>query len=142
MAETKDIQEYSREWYEKMVQIWRDRIAMMSIRDTGALAASITGAGLQIEEMQMQADFRFLDYGLAVDTGSGKYYDSGHRNEKGQLSFLDQTYRISNKLGKKRVARPWFSTSWAISQRVLADRYALAFGEKFIGLFDSLEKND
>lgn len=142
MAEQKDIQVYSREWYAKMVQIWRDRIALMSIRDTGALASSISGAGLQLDEMQMQADFRFLEYGLAVDTGAGKYYDNAHRNEKGQLSFLDATHRISNKLGKKRIARPWFSTSWAISRRVLADRYAVAFGEKFVGLFDSLEKND
>lgn len=69
MAEQKDIQLYSREWYAKMVQIWRDRIALMGIRDTGALASSIAGAGLQLDEMQMQADFRFLEYGLAVDTG-------------------------------------------------------------------------
>ena len=140
MAEQKDIQLYSWEWYVKMVQIWRDRIALMSIRDTGALASSIAGAGLQLDEMRMQADFRFLEYGLAVDTGTGKYYDNAHRNEKGQLSFLSATHRITHHLGKKRIARPWFSTSWAISRRVLADRYALAFGEKFVGLFDSLEK--
>lgn len=141
MAEKKDqIQVYSREWYDRMVSIWRDRIALMSIRDTGALAASIEGAGLQLDEMRMQADFRFLDYGLAVDTGSGKYYDAAHRNEKGQLSFLDARHRYEKKLGRKRERRPWFSVSWGISRRVLDEQYALAFGEKFVGLFDSLEK--
>ncbi|WP_158608284.1 hypothetical protein [Alloprevotella sp. OH1205_COT-284] len=35
--------------------------------------------------------------------------------------------QISDKIGNKRVAQSWFSTSWAISRRVLADRHALVF---------------
>lgn len=134
------LETFSREWYEMMTRIWSDRIAALSIHHTGALAASIQGAGLALAEGTMQADFRFLDYGLAVDAGTGKYYDNAHRTAHGRLTFLDAVHRHRHGLGRKRQPRPWFSISWAVSRRVLADRYALILGSRFFGLFDTLEE--
>ena len=130
------LEAFSREWYDMMTRIWRDRIALLSIH----LAASIRGAGLALAEGTMQADFRFLDYGLAVDAGTGKYYDNAHRTAHGRLTFLDALHRHQHNLHRKRQPRPWFSISWAVSRRVLAERYALTFGNHFYGLFDNLEK--
>lgn len=139
-APDESLQEFSREWYDMMTRIWRDRIALLSIHHTGALAASIQGAGLALTDHTLQADFRFLDYGLAVDAGTGKYYDTAHRDRHGHLTFLSSLHRHQHNLHRKRQPRPWFSISWAVSRSVLAERYALTFGNHFYGLFDNLEK--
>ncbi|MCF0236776.1 MAG: hypothetical protein HUK09_08885 [Bacteroidaceae bacterium] len=141
MSTHKPIDQYTQEWYDKMTQIWRDRLTLMQVRDTGRLQSSVIGASLQLAELDMMAAFRFVEYGMAVDAGSGKYYDQAHRNERGQLSFLDAQHRYEKRLkGRTRQRRPWFSISWAISRRVIADRFAIEIGDRFVGLFDNLEE--
>ena len=34
---TDSIREYSQGWFDKMVEIWRDRLDVLRIKDTGAL---------------------------------------------------------------------------------------------------------
>ena len=75
---TADLQTYSKAWYDKMVEIWRDRIDAMNILDTGALRGSVAGKGFAIDEMGGQMAFQFLQYGIFVDLGTGKGYKRGN----------------------------------------------------------------
>jgi len=131
-----DLTEYTREWYAKMVQIWTDRIDLMGCIRTGALRASISGSGLSLAGYDMQATFRFLQYGLYVDAGTGNGY---RRGNGGNLQILDKDYRRSHKMGKGRTRRPWFSRSWYISREVLKNKYAALIGEAFVGAFTNIK---
>ena len=133
---TADLKTYSKAWYDKMVTIWRDRIDAMNILDTGALRGSVAGNGFAIDEMGGQMAFKFLQYGIYVDLGTGKGYKRGNG---GDLEFLGKDYRKQHNLGKARKKRPWFSTSWYVSTKVIRDVYARLVGEKFVGIMDNLE---
>lgn len=133
---TAELQTYSKAWYDKMVEIWRDRIDAMNILDTGALRGSVAGKGFAIDEMGGQMAFQFLQYGIFVDLGTGKGYKRGNG---GELEFLGKDYRKQHNLGKARKKRPWFSTSWYVSTKVIRDVYARLVGEKFVGIMDNLE---
>ena len=134
---TADLQTYSKAWYDKMVEIWRDRIDAMNILDTGALRGSVAGKGFAIDEMGGQMAFQFLQYGIYVDLGTGKGYKRGNG---GDLEFLGKDYRKQHKLGKARKKRPWFSTSWYVSTKVIRDVYARFVGDQFVGIMDNIEK--
>lgn len=131
-----DLQTYSKAWYDKMVEIWRDRIDAMNILDTGALRGSVAGKGFAIDELGGQMAFQFLQYGIFVDLGTGKGYKRGNG---GDLEFLGKDYRKQHNLGKARKKRPWFSTSWYVSTKVIRDVYARFVGEQFAGIMDNLE---
>lgn len=131
-----DLQTYSKAWYDKMVEIWRDRIDAMNILDTGALRGSVAGKGFAIDELGVQMAFQFLQYGIFVDLGTGKGYKRGNG---GDLEFLGKDYRKQHNLGKARKKRPWFSTSWYVSTKVIRDVYARFVGEQFAGIMDNLE---
>lgn len=133
---TADLQTYSKAWYDKMVEIWRDRIDAMNILDTGALRGSVAGKGFAIDEMGGQMAFQFLQYGIFVDLGTGKGYKRGNG---GDLEFLGKDYRKQHKLGKARKKRPWFSTSWYVSTKIIRDVYARIVGDQFVGIMDNLE---
>ena len=133
---TAELQTYSKAWYDKMVEIWRDRIDAMNILDTGALRGSVAGKGFAIDEMGGQMAFQFLQYGIFVDLGTGKGYKRGNG---GELEFLGKDYRKQHNLGKARKKRPWFSTSWYVSTKVIRDVYARLVGEKFVGIMDNIE---
>lgn len=131
-------QSYAREWYDMMVRIWTDRIAMMGAVSTGALLRSVSGAGFSARAADdMQLTFRFLEYGLYVDAGTGRGYTRGNG---GDLEILSRSYRYEHKLGRQRERRPWFSRSWEISREVLKDHLAQIMGDEFKGAFDVLEK--
>ena len=133
---TAELQTYSKAWYDKMVEIWRDRIDAMNILDTGALRGSVAGKGFAIDEMGGQMAFQFLQYGIFVDLGTGKGYKRGNG---GELEFLGNDYRKQHNLGKARKKRPWFSTSWYVSTQVIRDVYARFVGDQFVGIMDNLE---
>lgn len=133
---TADLQTYSKAWYDKMVEIWRDRIDAMNILDTGALRGSVAGKGFAIDEMGGQMAFQFLQYGIFVDLGTGKGYKRGNG---GELEFLGKDYRKQHNLGKARKKRPWFSTSWYVSTKVIRDVYARFVGDQFVGIMDNLD---
>ena len=133
---TAELQTYSKAWYDKMVEIWRDRIDAMNILDTGALRGSVAGKGFSIDEMGGQMAFQFLQYGIFVDLGTGKGYKRGNG---GELEFLGKDYRKQHNLGKARKKRPWFSTSWYVSTQVIRDVYARFVGDQFVGIMDNLE---
>lgn len=126
---------YARGWYDMMTRIWTDRMQRMGIYHTGALHSSVRQAGLTQAGFSLTAQFQFLQYGIYVDAGVGNGYKPGNG---GELLFLQKSYRQEHHLGKPREKRPWFSTSWAISCRVLADEMHRLTGDAFVGLFSDL----
>ena len=50
VKKTDSVQEYSKGWYDKMVMIWRDRMDMLGIHDTGALRSSIEKGKFSMDE--------------------------------------------------------------------------------------------
>lgn len=134
-ASTDDVKQYSEEWYRKMTTIWRDRIDLMGCIRTGALRSSIQNGGLNINGYDINATFRFLQYGLYVDAGTG----NGYRPGEGLAEHIDKDYRRSHKHYRKaRKRRPWFSASWYISREVLKNKLASILGEDFVGAFSQI----
>lgn len=131
----KSMEAYSREWYGMMTKIWNDRIALMGVIRTGTLRSSVTGGGLRVGDFDLTATFRFVQYGLYVDAGTGNGYKRGNG---GELRFLEKDYRTARKLGKPRQKKPWFSKSWYVSRQVLKDKMAEIIGEAFVGVFDEI----
>jgi len=127
---------YTREWYDKMIKIWRDRIDLMGAIKTGALRQSVSGGGLTVGGYDIRATFHFLQYGIYVDAGTGNGYRHGNG---GNLAILDKDYRRAHGMKKQRKRRPWFSRSWYISREVLKDKLAKLIGEDFIGAVASMK---
>ena len=124
---------YARQWYKKMTEIWEDRLHLMQINRTGALLRSVGGAGLHTSGSELEAEFRFLQYGIYVDRGTGKGYTRGNA---GNLAFLGKAYRRKKGLGQPRQKRPWFSVSWAISVEVMKNALARITKEQIAAIFD------
>ena len=71
-----------------------------------------------------------------MDAGVGNGY---RRGNGGDLQFLGKTYRATHGLGEPRKKKRWFSPSWYISTRVIAERWGRILGERFAGLIDNLK---
>lgn len=133
---TENIGDYAKGWQDKMVDIWRDRIDLLRVRDTGALRASIEKGHFSFGEAGGSMSFQYLEYGIFVDLGVGNGY---RRGNGGDLAFLAPAYRLEHNLGQPRERRPWFNRSWYISLMVLKDKLADVIGERFAGMFDNLD---
>lgn len=141
-------------WERTMVQIWKDRLALSRGIDTGALLNSIASGGTAVSGIEATFTFRYLQYGVYVEGGSGPEFNRSHRRADGTLPILDKDYRHEHGLdrprrrgpawgggktsGHARKAHPWFDRSWYISRRVLAERAAAIIGDAYVGMFDSL----
>lgn len=133
---TENIGDYAQGWQDKMVDIWRDRIDLLRVMDTGALRASIGKGHFSFGEAGGSMSFQYLEYGIFVDLGVGNGY---RRGNGGDLPFLAPSYRMEHNLGQPRERRPWFNRSWYISLMVLKDKLADVIGERFAGMFDNLD---
>jgi len=120
-----------------MTKIWRDRLAKYDVYHTGALLRSVTPGNVNVHDMQGSISFRFLQYGVYVDAGTGKGYTRGN---DGNLEFLGAAYRRQRGLGKPRQRKPWFSVSWRISVEVIKEEFARRLGTRFALMFDNLNQ--
>lgn len=137
--EEKDFTTFAREWHDMMVKIWTDRIQTMDIHRTGTLQHSVHAQGLSVdaEGFSMHAAYRFVEYGIYVDAGTGNGYSRGNG---GDLKILDPVVRAQRGLGEPRKRRPWFSVSWEISKKVLNRQLTNEVGKAFAGVFDNLSR--
>lgn len=69
-----------------MVRIWRERITMLGIIDTGALYRSVMGVGVDADDKFTNITLRqkFLEYGLYVDAGVGSNTWRGNPGDIGR----------------------------------------------------------
>lgn len=115
-------------WNNTMVDIWRERIRMLDVVDTGALL----GSPLQLP---VRSDGRFyditlsqtfLEYGLWQDLGTGREVPIGNPGDIGR--------------DKKRERRRWFSTKYYASIMKLRDFMGQSLGAEFKSMFcDTLD---
>lgn len=140
-----DLAAYEKAWTNKMVQIWEEKLLMLGVYSSGALVGSLSSA--------VQGDlmtFRFLQYGIYVDSGVGYAY-KGHG---GDIEFLGEAYRELHGLneprkvgpawgggytsGKPRQKRPWFNKKFFSStMRLKADLQRIV-GDTFTGIVQSI----
>ena len=129
------VEKFQEEWAAKMIDIWTDRLDMLGAVRTGKLLGSVELTNKRISQEETQLTFEFLQYGLYVDAGTGRGYKRGNG---GDLYFLAKDYRKEHKLGQPRQKKPWFSRSWRISLRIMANYMTRKLGEEYTGLFAAL----
>ena len=141
-----DLRAYQLAWTPKMVDIWEEKLLMLGVYDSGALVASLTG-NVNGDAMT----FKFLTYGVYVDTGVGYLY-AGH---DGNIPFLDDAYRFEHDLdvprkvgpawgggytsGKPRQKKPWFNQKFFSSQMKLKADLQRIVGDAFVGIVRTIE---
>lgn len=124
---------YALGWQRMMVRIWTDRIALMGAVDTGRLMRSVARSGFNAQGADMRLAFRFVQYGLYVDRGTGNGYRPGNGGRLESLAAAN-----ARPLTRRRERRPWMSVSWAISREVIKNEMARIWGEAFRGAFDRI----
>lgn len=134
-GQTAQLAPYISAWRNKMVEIWRDRLDLLGVHDTGALRKSVQEGTFSVGDARADMAFHFLEYGIYVDLGVG----NGYRHDNGgDLEFLGKAYRYEHRLGKARERKPWFNKSWYISVEVLKEHLSAILGGQFLGAFDTL----
>lgn len=118
----KERQKYVLAWNDTMLRIWRERITLLGVIDTGALlrtfgAWEVRADGRYFEFTLSQS---FLEYGLWQDYGTGRETPRGNSGDIGRA--------------KVRQRRKWFSTKYYASVMNLRDFLADNVGREFCGI--------
>ena len=107
-------------WNNTMIDIWKERIELLGVVDTGALLRSPI-------QLPIRADGRFydvnlsqtfLEYGLWQDLGTGREVPIGNPGDIGR--------------DKVRERRRWFSSKYYSSVLRLRDFMAQSLGHEFL----------
>lgn len=61
-----------------MVEIWRDRLDLLGMYNTGALRRSLAKGAFTVGDACADMAFQFLKYGIYVDLGVGNGYRHGN----------------------------------------------------------------
>lgn len=105
-----------------MIKIWRERIALLKVVDTGALYRSTISVGLSMDGKVSTVTLSqaFNTYGLFQDYGTGREVPVGNPGDIGR--------------DKVRQRRKWFSTKYYASVMNLKEFFADNLGRDFIGI--------
>lgn len=125
--------DYALSWQRMMVRIWTDRIALMGAVGTGRLMRSVDRSGFAAQGADMRLAFRFVQYGLYVDRGTGKGCRPGNGGRPESPAAANARHPT-----RRRERRPWLSVSWAISREVIKNEMARLWGDAFRGAFDRI----
>lgn len=115
-----DKKEWLNGWGKMLVDIWREKITRLMIRDTGNLYNSVTLMNFVVGEDSYEADFTFPDYGIYVDRGVGKEISRGNR---GDLGFTPT-----------RQPQPWYSPKFYASFMRLKEFMEINYGNQALTL--------
>jgi len=79
-----------------MVKIWKEKIELLDVKDTGQLLSSVVPLSLKTdaEFLNVSLSQEFLEYGVWQNYGTGKETPRGNGGDIGRV--------------KKRVAKPWY----------------------------------
>lgn len=105
-----------------MIKIWRERIALLKVIDTGALYRSVLAVGMTADGKVTQVTLsqRFNTYGIFQDYGTGREVPRGNPGDIGR--------------DKVRQRRKWFSTKYYASVMNLKEFFADNLGRDFTGI--------
>lgn len=115
-------EKYVRAWNEMMLDIWKERITLLDVRDTDSLLRSPLAMPVQADGrfFELSLTQNFLEYGLWQDYGVGAETPRGNSGDIGRT--------------KVRKRRPWFSKAYYASVMNLKDFLAESVGREFQGL--------
>ncbi|MBQ0076081.1 MAG: hypothetical protein KBS70_04290 [Bacteroidales bacterium] len=105
-----------------MIDIWKERITLLDVRDTDALLQSPKSLAVRADGrfFEVTLSQEFLEYGLWQDYGVGKETPRGNSGDIGRK--------------KVRQRRPWFSKKYFASVMNLKEFYAENLGYEFQGI--------
>jgi len=105
-----------------MLNIWRERITLLDIIDTGHLLNSLKAMPVRNDGrfFEIGLSQSFTEYGLWQDFGTGREIPRGNPGDIGRQ--------------RKRKPRPWFGKKYYASVMNLKDFLAENIGESFVGL--------
>ena len=124
-------QKYVTAFNDTMIRIWKEKITLLNVIDTGRLLHSVPIV------LAMRADGRFfevtltqsfLEYGLWQDYGTGRETPRGNPGDIGRT--------------KVRQRRKWFSTKYYASVMNIKEFYEENLGWQFCGLISSALSKD
>ena len=122
-------QKYVTAFNNTMVKIWKEKITLLDVIDTGRLLRStplvlgMRADGKFIEVMLTQA---FLEYGLWQDYGTGKETPRGNSGDIGRA--------------KRRQRRKWFSTKDYASVMNIKEFMEESLGWQFCGIISDFAR--
>ncbi len=138
VAPTQTRERYVKAWNDTMIQIWKERIALLGTVDTGALYNSVTA-------LPIRADGRYFDitlsqsfmyYGVYVDRGVGGEF---YRGNPGDVNVVQRQRKGTQRYRGQREIRPWFTKSYYRSVYNLRDFMADNLGDDFKAMMQSLQ---
>ena len=116
-----------------MIDIWKDRLTLLDVRDTDRLLHSPASLSVRHDGrfFEVQLSQEFLEYGLWQDYGVGRETPRGN---SGMLGYA-----------KVRKRRPWFSKKYFASVMNLKEFFADNLGREFQGIiadaFDDIRRH-
>lgn len=115
-------EKYAEGFNSTMIDIWRERIALLGVVDTGALYRSVAKYSIRADGTfsELRFMFGFFEYGLFQDRGTGREVPRGNPGDIGRP--------------KVREARPWFSKKYYSSISRLRDFMAESLGQQVVGI--------
>lgn len=113
---------YIAAWNDTMLRIWRERITLLGVIDTGALLHSFGAWSMRTDGrfIEFALSQKFLEHGLWQDYGVGRETPRGNSGDIGRA--------------KVRPRRKWFSTKYYASVMNLRDFLADNVGQEFCGI--------
>ena len=108
---------------ETMIKIWKERITLLDVIDTGMLlrSAMFKSAELNGDVSVVRLSFEFREYGVWQNYGTGKEVYRGNPGDIGRP--------------KVRKKKPWFMPRYYSSTMNIRDFMADSMGQQFIGIF-------
>lgn len=115
-------QKYVHAFNDTMLKIWRERITLLGVVDTGRLLASPKSIAMRADGTysEIQLSQSFLEYGIWQDYGTGKEVPRGNPGDIGRE--------------KKRKRRKWFSPKYYASVMNIKEFMAENLGKQFLGI--------
>ena len=116
-------EKFVRGWNNTMVDIWRERIKLLDVVDTGALRNTLMQLPVMADGRfyDITLSQKFLEYGLWQDLGTGREVPIGNSGDIGRE--------------KVRERRRWFSVKYYSSIMRLRDFMAQSLGDEFKSMF-------
>lgn len=113
-----------------MVKIWKERITLLDVIDTGTLLNSVIGVRCNADGkfLQIELSQAFRTYGLWQDRGVGKEVARGNPGDIGR--------------DKMRVAKRWFSLKYFASFYKLREFLSDNVGRQFLGMTSDVFETD
>ena len=120
---------YIEAWNTTMVQIWRERITLLGVIDTGTLLHSVVPVYTRADGRFVSVEFRdrFAQYGVYQNYGTGRETPRGNPGDIGR--------------DKVRVPRPWLVPKHYASIMNIKEFMADNLGREFLGVVSDVLDN-